>query len=74
MSGLHVRAFERVAPDQPGEWVVALWGEALGHIITLACGMAEGEALALAGSEAAERGLPLIKQGGNSAGGVPDGS
>lgn len=59
MSGLHVRAFERVADDQPGEWVVALWGEALGHIITIASGLAADEAHARAVIEGVERGLEV---------------
>ncbi|WP_300535987.1 hypothetical protein [Sphingosinicella sp.] len=63
MSGLHVRAFERAAADQPGEWVVALWGEALGHIITIASGLAEDEAHERADVEAEQRGLEVRHDG-----------
>ena len=51
---LHIRVLKR----EDGH-TVALFGDALGHIITLACGLTEDEANERADVEAVERGLEV---------------
>lgn len=51
---LHIRVLKR----EDGH-AVALFGDALGHIITLACGLTEDEANERAATEASERGLAV---------------
>ncbi|MEA3538779.1 MAG: hypothetical protein U9R73_06575 [Pseudomonadota bacterium] len=51
---LHIRVLKR----EDGH-AVALFGEALGHIITIACCLSESEARERAELEAAERGIEV---------------
>lgn len=51
---LHIRVLKR----EDGH-AVALFGEALGHIITIACCLTETEAVTRANEEAAERGIEV---------------
>jgi len=51
---LHIRVLKR----EDGH-AVDLFGEALGHIITIACGLTEDEANERAEAEATERGIEV---------------